>query len=180
MAQKHIVSVLVSINTVSLLFLPPAECRAGGPSWGVGRHTHSSVACSEQDSDISGPDPLGAELLRRMAIDRKKAQNWGCWGSGWNGMCMKGVPKWTLQARKPVEVEFFSSFYSSLQAKSTQSQRSGAQSWGGRLLHLCHSQAAGVTVGPNHCSHDKGKLGSCQMTDERAVRNEIVCPTWFI
>lgn len=57
---------------------------------GVGSHTHSSVACSEQDGDISGPDPLGAELLRRMAIGRKKAQNWGCCGSGQSGMRMKG------------------------------------------------------------------------------------------
>lgn len=66
--QTHYVSLLVSIQRVSLLFLPPAEYWAGAPA--LGSHTHYC----ERDGDISGPDTLGAELLRKMAIGRKKAE----------------------------------------------------------------------------------------------------------
>lgn len=178
--ETHYVSVFVSINTVSLLFLPPAECWAGGPALGVGSHTHPPVACSEQDGDISGPDPLGAELLRRWPLAGRKPSTGAAAGVARVGCAWKEVLKWSLQTWKPVEVEFFSSLHSGLQAKSTQSQRSGAQSWGGRLPLLCQPSGCWCPCGAWHCSHDKDKLGPCHMTDERAVRNGIVCPTWFI
>lgn len=156
MAQKHIDLVLISINTVCLLFLPPAECWAGGPSLGVGGHTHSSVSCSDQDGDISGPDPLGAELLRRMAIDRKKAQNWGCWGSGQDGMRRKGSVEMEPTGLETSAGGVFSSLYPGLQAKSPEVCGPITRA---RPLHLCQPSGSWCPSGAWPLLPWQGQIG---------------------